>query len=353
MSFRRFAIAPVVAGLTILTILGCGNKIPVESPAGSGDSESASQASKASTDEISAKLDGDSYSKSGHGRRDGWERYVAALTDSLGLSDDQVSDLNALYEDYHANVEALVDSARASGDRTGLRESLKELRQAFEADFNDVLTDEQQTRLEEIKANAIAQRKDRGWENYIAALTDSLGLSDDQVADLDELYEDYRADVKAAMDDARESGDRSELRTKLKELRQVFEDEFNDVLTDEQQTRLEEIKANAIARRKDKGWGNSIAALTDSLGLSDQQITDLNELYDDYQADVRAAIDSAQESGDRSGLRDQLRELKEDFEEDFNAVLTDEQKEKLDEMKSGIRKRSGKGHGRGRKGRNG
>ena len=262
MSFRRSAIAPVVAGLTILTILGCGNKIPVESPAGSGDSESASQASKASTDEISAKLDGDSYSKSGHGRRDGWERYVAALTDSLGLSDDQV-------------------------------------------------------------------------------------------ADLDELYEDYRADVKAAMDDARESGDRSELRTKLKELRQGFEDEFNDVLTDEQQTRLEEIKANAIARRKDKGWGNSVAALTDSLDLSDQQITDLNELYDDYQADVKAAIDSAQESGDRSGLRDQLRELKEDFEEDFNAVLTDEQKEKLDEMKSGRRKQSGKGHGRGRKGRNG
>ena len=350
MSFRRFATASVVVSFTLL---GCGNKIPVESTTGAGSTESTSQASKASTDEISSKLDGDNNSKSGHGRRDGWERYIAALTDSVGLSDQQVTDLNALHEDYRADVEALIDSAKVSGDRTGLRESLKELRLGFEEAFNDVLTDEQQTRLEEIKANATARRKGRGWEDYIAALTDSLGLSDQQVADLNALHEDYRADVEALVDSAKASGDRTGLRESLKELRLGFEDDFNDVLTDEQQTRLEEIKADAIARRKDRGWGNYIVALTDSLALGDDQVADLNALYEDYQADVKSAIDSAQESGDRSGLRDTLRELREDFEEDFSAVLTDEQKEKLDEMKSGGRKRSGKGYGHGRKGHRG
>ncbi len=338
MSFRRFAITSVVVSFTLL---GCGNKIPVESPTGTGSTESSSQASKASTDEIGSKFDGDNYSKFRRGNHNGWERYVAALTDSLGLSDQQVADLNALHEDYRADVEALIDSAKASGDRTGLRESLKELRLGFEEDFNDVLTDEQQTRLEEIKVNAAARRKDKAWENYIASLTDSLGLSDEQVADLNELHDDYQADVKALIDNAKASGDRTGLRESLKELRLGFEEDFNDVLTDEQQTRLEEIKANATSRRKDSGRGNYIAALSDSLGLSDQQIADLKELYEDYQADVKSAIDSAQESGDRSGLRYTLHELKEDFENDLDAILTDEQKAKLDEMKSGGRKRRG------------
>ena len=52
MSFRSFAIASVAA---TVTLLGCGNKIPVESPAGAGSTESATQASKASTDEISVQ----------------------------------------------------------------------------------------------------------------------------------------------------------------------------------------------------------------------------------------------------------------------------------------------------------
>ena len=348
MSFRRFAVTAVIASITLP---GCGNKIPVESPAGS--TEGASQASKASTDEIEAKLENDRSGKTDRGHRKGWERRIAALTDSLGLSDEQVEDLNELYDEYQAEIKALYDSARASGDRSGLRAQLRDSRQAFDEDFNDVLTDDQIARLEEIKANAAARRKEKGWENYIAALTDSLGLSEQQVTDLNELYDDYQAEIEAAKENARASGDRSELRTRLKELRQEFEDGFNTVLTDDQQAKLDEIKANAAARRKDRGRENYIAALTDSLDLSDQQVTDLNELHEDYQADVKAAIDSAKESDDRSGLRDKLRELKEAFEEDFNAVLTDEQKEKLDEMKSGGRKRSGKGRGHGRKGRSG
>ena len=350
MSFRRFAITAVIASVTLL---GCGNRIPVESPTGDGSTESASQASKASTDEIGSKLDNDNSDRSADGHRKGWERRIAALTDSLGLSDDQIEDLNELYDEYQAEIKALYDSARASGNRTGLRESLRELRRDFEDGFNAVLTDDQQARLEEIRANAAARRKDRGWENYIAAMTDSLGLSDQQVADLDELYEDYQADVKAAMDDATESGDRSGRRTKLKELRQGFEDGFNDVLTDEQRARLAEIKANAAARRKESGWERYINTLTDSLGLSDEQVENLNKLYDDYQADIGAAIETAKDSGDRSGLREILDNLKEVFQDDFNAVLTDEQKAKLDEMKSGGRKRSGKRHGRGHKGGNG
>ena len=346
MSFHRFAIISFFASLTIL---GCGNKIPVESPAGS--TESASQASKASTDEASSNPDNDGAGKSSRGHHGGWGISVEALADSLGLSGDQVTALKELNESYAADVKALIASAKASGSRVGLRSRLQELREKYEDAFADVLTDEQLAGLEELKANAAARRKNRGWENYIAALADSLNLSDQQVADLHELYEDYLAHVKAVMDDARASGDRSELRTKLKALRQGFEEGFNDVLTDEQQTRLEEIKANAAARRKDNGWARRIAALTDALDLSVQQVSALDELYEGYQAGVKAAIDGARESGDRSELRDQLRELREGFEEDFNAVLTDEQKEKLEEMKSANRKRSGKGHGRkGRKG---
>ena len=254
MSFRSFAIASFAASVTLL---GCGNKIPVESPTGAGSNEGATQASKASTDEISAKLDDERSDKSRHGRHGIRRLSVDALTDSLDLGDEQVSSLEELKESYAADVKAAIESARASGDRSGLHAKLRELREDYEEDFNEILTDEQQTRLEEIRANAAARRKDRGWENTIAALTDSLGLSEDQVEDLNELFEGYQADVKAAIDNAGDQGDRSELRTSLKELRQAFEDDFNDVLTDEQQTRLEEIRANAAARRKDRGWENT------------------------------------------------------------------------------------------------
>lgn len=251
MYFRRFAITSAIA---TITLFGCGNKIPVESPTGAGSTESASQASTASADEMSSRLDSDSPSGSGDGHHKGWERYIAAMTDSLGLSNEQVEDLNELYEDYQADLKALIDSAKASGDRTGLRESLKELRQAFEKGFNTVLTDEQQTRLEEIKANAAARRKDNGWESHIAALTDSLGLSDQQVEDLNELYEDYEADVEAAIASAKESGDRSELRDQLRALKEDLEEDFNAVLTDEQKEKLEEMKS-AKRKRSGKGYG--------------------------------------------------------------------------------------------------
>ncbi len=243
MSFRRFAIASVVVSFTLL---GCGNKIPIESPTGS--TESSTQASKASTDEISSKLGDESSNKSRRGHHKGWEQYISALTDSLSLSDEQVADLNELFEDYRADVEALMDSAKASGDRTGLRESLKESRHGFEDDFNDVLTEEQQTRLAEIKANAAARRKDSGWEQRIATLTDSLGLSEEQVADLNGLYEDYEADAQALIDAAKESEDRSGLIEKLDELKENFEEDFNAILTDEQQAKLDEMKSEGRKR---------------------------------------------------------------------------------------------------------
>lgn len=246
MSFRSFAIASVVA---TVTLLGCGNKIPVESPAGTGSTESATQASKASTDEISSKLYDERSDKSLYGRHGGLRLSIDALTDSLGLSDEQVSALEDLKESYAVDVKAAIESAKASGDRTGLRAKLRELREEYEDDFNDILTDEQQTRLEEIRANAAARRKDRGWENYIATLTDSLGLSDEQVADLNELYEDYQADVKAAIDSVQESDDHSGLKEKLQELREDFAEDFNAVLTDEQKEKLDEMKSEGRKRR--------------------------------------------------------------------------------------------------------
>ena len=350
MLFRRLSITSAIASIALFA---CGNKIPVESPAGAGSNESATQAAKASTDEISSKLYDERSDKSRFGHHGGRRLSIDALTDSLGLSDEQVSALEELNESFAENVKAAIESARASGDRKGFRAKLRELRKEYEDNFNDVLTDEQHARLEEIRANAAARRKNRGWEKYIAALTDSLGLSDEQVADLNELYEAYQSDVREAIEGARARSDRSGRRTELKELRQGFEDDFNDVLTDEQHVRLEEIRANAAARRKNRGWEKYIAALTDSLGLSDEQVADLNELYEDYQADVKAAINEARESGNRSDLRDELQELRENFAEDFTSVLTDEQKEKLDEMKSEGRKRKGKGRRHGHKSRKG
>lgn len=249
MLFRRFAITSALASIALFA---CGNKIPVESPAGAGSTESASQASKASTDEISAKLENGSSGKSGFGRHGGRRLSIDALRDSLGLSDEQVSALEELNESYAADVKAAIERAKASGDRTGLRAKLRELREEYEDDFNEVLTDEQQARLEEIGANAAARRKDRGWENIIATLADSLDLSDEQVADLNELYEDYQADVKAAIDSAQESDDRSGLKEKLQELREGFGEDFSAVLTDEQKEKLDEMKSEG---RKRKGKG--------------------------------------------------------------------------------------------------
>ena len=206
---------------------------------------------------------------------------------------------------------------------------------------------------DELKAehgeNKADHRKGRGRADRIAVLADTLGLSEEQVTALEALQEAYAADVKALVDSTRTSGDRTDFREKMQALKQDFEADFNAILTDEQKARLEEIKANAAAHRKGRGRADRIAVLADTLGLSEEQVTALEALQEAYAADVKALIDSTRTSGDRTDFREKMQALKQDFEADFNAILTDEQKARLEEIKAAARERAGERSRRGRR----
>jgi len=98
------------------------------------------------------------------------------------------------------------------------------LYEAYQTNFNAVLTAEQLSALAELKANRRKHRR--------VSLTEALSLSEDQVAQLQTLGEEKRAQHQA--------------------LHEAYQADFNAILTPEQLAAYEELKANRWGRHGNK-----------------------------------------------------------------------------------------------------
>ena len=83
-------------------------------------------------------------------------------------------------------------------------------------------------------------------ENF-EKLKAELQLTDDQVAQWKEVQENMRAQLQELRDD--ESMERSQKREKIKEMRDAVNESIKGILTEEQYTRLEELRATRQERR--------------------------------------------------------------------------------------------------------
>ena len=133
----------------------------------------------------------------GHGKR-------TSLSEQLGLSEDQQAQIQALKEQYRTSFEAiLTDDQRAtleerknplglSEDQQAQIQALKEqglTKDEYRTSFEAILTDDQLTIIEERKAT-------RGSRT---SLSEQLGLSEDQQAQIEALREQHRASFEAIL----------------------------------------------------------------------------------------------------------------------------------------------------------
>lgn len=173
----------------------------------------------AATMDAAAKGRGGKHGFHGHAKRGG-----AIQSNPLGLSEDQQAQIQALREQHRASFEAiLTDEQRAilaerknplglSEDQQAQIEALKaqELtKDEFRTSFADILTEDQLATIEQRKAT-------RGSRT---SLSDQLGLSEDQQAQIEALREQHRTS-------------------------------FADILTDEQLAMLAERKANRCSKEE-------------------------------------------------------------------------------------------------------
>ena len=189
------------------------------------------------------------------GRRGGGRGHKGGPAQALNLTDDQKTQAQALLETFRAEAQAL----RESGDAD--HETFQALRESHREQFQAILTDEQTTQLEALRAEREANRpedggRDRGrhrggrsGDGERPNLGETLGLSEDQSAQIEAL----RTDLRAQMQALKESGDGS--REKAQALRQAQREQILALLTEEQRTALEELKGDRAGRRHSRRHG--------------------------------------------------------------------------------------------------
>ncbi len=169
-----------------------------------------------------------------------------------------------------------------------------------------------------------------------------LNLTEDQRATMKSLDDD----MKTQLDDIRaqvKAGDlsRDEGRSQSQGIRESFRESRQSVLTSEQLQVIEERRASGgEGRGRGRGQGGGGGPLAD-LGLSDSQGEQLKGMRDEH----RAAMDELRKSGDAT--RDDFLQLRETQRQEIDGILTDEQRQTLQQKRE---ERGSKGEGRGRRG---
>ena len=164
---------------------------------------------------------------------------------ALELTDEQKEAFQAMRESHREEMQA----QRETGERP-TQEEMEAFREQHQAAVAEILTDEQFAQLEELRANRPGGQDGRGRrggmrgqrgirpqgaESAFAALE----LTDEQ----QELLQTFRETQRVARQERRESGDRPS-QEEIDEIREQHQAAIAEILTDEQLTQLEELRAN-------------------------------------------------------------------------------------------------------------
>lgn len=207
----------------------------------------------------------------------------------------------------------------------------------------------------------------QGESRLMGEFADELDLTDDQKQQLEKLQAEMREEMQAMRGDRpRRGGPDGEMREQATALRDQHREQVQSILTDEQQARLQELRAERRTehqaanqeRREARAtqWLESLAVVLD---LSQDQLEQIRGIMEAQQAKSEEIRDGFQaEAQDRStrptrAMRESHRTLfekiREDGREQVREVLTEEQRELFDALET-LRPQGpghGGGHGRG------
>jgi Spy/CpxP family protein refolding chaperone len=221
--------------MAVLVLAGCGNQQTITATdSGSLDLADVGQL-------VEDPLDGAFDSTDGFTPAEAGPR-IDRLAELLGLSDEQKAALAAAYLEFRDAHEALRDLVR-SGELTH-EEAFAEaadLRDAFEAEVQIILTPEQYDLFQELRAGKQAGRDHpgRGMDDRWAAWLVEIGADEAQTAAVLEALATFKDGVKDLRDSVR-AGDltREEARDQTAILRDQFDADLQAILTAEQYEQL-------------------------------------------------------------------------------------------------------------------
>lgn len=210
---------------------------------------------------------------------------------------------------------------------------VEESKAKLHADIEAILTDEQLEKLEQLRESApsgagrgyfgVGPRGPFAGANDIPPALESLDLTEEQKTVIKEIRDKARTDAEAA-----------ETRQARQEIMQAAHDKIKALLTDEQIEKLEQWRASAPRGSGRPGRGNygvgprgpfagpdGIPPVLETLDLTEEQKTAIKEIRDKAKTDAEAAE-----------TRQARREIIQTAREKILGLLTDEQKEQLQQL---------------------
>ena len=183
-------------------------------------------------------------------------------------------------------------------------------------------------------AQEIPSRKDDGYKPQTREKIGdkkqfaNLNLTDDQKAKMKSINKDTREQMEAIQKDDQLSKEAAQ--DKMAAIRKDREEKIQAVLTDDQKAQLQKAKDNAAAKGADAGKKHD-ARLQQQLNLSDDQRAKLAESRKANMEKIQAIRNDASLTDDQK--KEQIKDLMKAQKANMKSVLTDEQREKMKEMK--------------------
>jgi Spy/CpxP family protein refolding chaperone len=208
-----------------------------------------------------------------------------------------------------------------------------ESRAKLHADIEAVLTEEQIEKLEQLRENipvgagrgyfGIGPRRPFAGADGIPPALETLDLTDEQKAAIKEIRDKARTDTQTA-----------ETQQAIQEIMQAAHDEIKALLTDEQVEKLQQLQANTLRGPGRPGRGYfgigprgpfagpvGMPPVLETLDLTEEQKTAIEKIRDKAQTDAAAAE-----------TRQARYEIMQAAREKILDLLTDEQKEQLQQL---------------------
>jgi Spy/CpxP family protein refolding chaperone len=156
-----------------------------------------------------------------------------------------------------------------------------------------------------------------------------LKLNDDQKSKIDKMFEDARSQMKKLREEA--AGDREAVAKKAREMFEKLRENIASVLNEDQKEQLKEKLQKAFQRGAAAGgdMAGRLKAAIEKLSLSEEQKTKVHDLLEDTNKKAKDLRSQAENGGQEA--REKLRELMQETREKLGNILSDEQKQKLQE----------------------
>jgi Spy/CpxP family protein refolding chaperone len=181
-----------------------------------------------------------------------------------------------------------------------------------------------------LPSRATAQPRMASPEERAKQLKELLSLSDEQAAKVQKISKELEEEMTAKRGEL--TGNREAMRNASIEIVQKTDDKIKAILTDEQKEKYEEldITSGATARPGVPSPEERANQFKKQLSLSDEQTAKAQKIFKERREEMMARGTEAM--GDRKAIRNSFTEIAQKSNDKIKAILTDEQKEKYEEL---------------------